>query len=319
MSWHYLQGREEVSSEAISWDGEQFAPSKSKSTLGTYCLRDSATESCQGSPSGMTLKRSTGENGEDELMSSAAGSHAKTSVAPGKVRALQALEAAYGVRWLGSLARWDRASSSWRTHQCLLFEDSTECLATLPKWGMTQDGVLSERVTPEHPTSETESGCWGGTPNPVEYAKMWPTPRAGNPGSRKPGTGGKVLAEEAKRTWPTPAARDYKGANSELHCTETGTGRKHMDQLPNAVAHGGTKTRRTWLTPKTPTGGGQMERNTEGGGLRKLEDQISQDAGRPTGQLNPSWVEWLMGWPIGFTDLKPLAMDKFRQWLDSHG
>ena len=29
--------------------------------------------------------------------------------------------------------------------------------------------------------------------------KMWPSPRAGNPGSRKPGTGGKVLAEEAKR------------------------------------------------------------------------------------------------------------------------
>ena len=28
--------------------------------------------------------------------------------------------------------------------------------------------------------------------------KNWPTPRAGNPGSRKPGTGGKILAEEAK-------------------------------------------------------------------------------------------------------------------------
>jgi len=34
-------------------------------------------------------------------------------------------------------------------------------------------------------------------------------------------------------------------------------------------------------------------------------------------QLNPSWVEWLMGWPIGYTDLKPLETDKFRnvqQW-----
>jgi hypothetical protein len=37
------------------------------------------------------------------------------------------------------------------------------------------------------------------------------------------------------------------------------------------------------------------------------------------GQLNPNWVEWLMGWPIGWTDLKPLATDKFQQWLDSHG
>ena len=33
----------------------------------------------------------------------------------------------------------------------------------------------------------------------------WPTPRAGNPGSRKPGTGGKILAEEAKQHAGPPA------------------------------------------------------------------------------------------------------------------
>jgi len=37
------------------------------------------------------------------------------------------------------------------------------------------------------------------------------------------------------------------------------------------------------------------------------------------GKLNPTWVEWLMGWPLGWTDLKPLAMDKFQQWLEQHG
>ena len=31
-------------------------------------------------------------------------------------------------------------------------------------------------------------------------------------------------------------------------------------------------------------------------------------------RLNPNWVEWLMGCPIGYTDLKPLATDKFRSW-----
>jgi len=35
--------------------------------------------------------------------------------------------------------------------------------------------------------------------------------------------------------------------------------------------------------------------------------------------LNPVWVEWLMGWPLGWTDLKPLETDKFRQWQHSHG
>jgi hypothetical protein len=37
------------------------------------------------------------------------------------------------------------------------------------------------------------------------------------------------------------------------------------------------------------------------------------------GPLNPDWTEWLMGWPIGWTDLRPLAMDKFREWQWQHG
>jgi hypothetical protein len=35
--------------------------------------------------------------------------------------------------------------------------------------------------------------------------------------------------------------------------------------------------------------------------------------------LNPNWVEWLMGWPIGFTDLKPLATDKSLSVPQLHG
>ena len=36
--------------------------------------------------------------------------------------------------------------------------------------------------------------------------------------------------------------------------------------------------------------------------------------GRPTG---PTYWEWMMGWPIGWTDLEPLGTDKFRLWYDS--
>lgn len=54
-----------------------------------------------------------------------------------------------------------------------------------------------------------------------------------------------------------------------------------------------------WLTPKTPTGGGKPERATPGGGLRKIEDQVAQVS---PGQLNPDWVECLMGFPLGWTD-----------------
>lgn len=53
-----------------------------------------------------------------------------------------------------------------------------------------------------------------------------------------------------------------------------------------------------WLTPKVPSGGGQATRTTDGGGLRKLEDQTEA---RANGKLNPRWVETLMGLPIGWT------------------
>ena len=45
-----------------------------------------------------------------------------------------------------------------------------------------------------------------------------------------------------------------------------------------------------------------------------LNEAIESQGG---GQLNPPWVEWLMGLPIGWTDLKPLAMELYQQWLQS--
>jgi len=40
-----------------------------------------------------------------------------------------------------------------------------------------------------------------------------------------------------------------------------------------------------------------------------------KDGGKP----NPEWGEWLMGWPIGWTGLEPLEMDKYQQWLKKFG
>jgi hypothetical protein len=37
------------------------------------------------------------------------------------------------------------------------------------------------------------------------------------------------------------------------------------------------------------------------------------------GPLNPQWAEWFMGWPIGWTELKPLETGRFQAWLDWHG
>ena len=36
------------------------------------------------------------------------------------------------------------------------------------------------------------------------------------------------------------------------------------------------------------------------------------------GKINPDWNEWRMEWPIGWSALKPLEMDKFQSWLHAH-
>lgn len=95
---------------------------------------------------------------------------------------------------------------------------------------------------------------------------LWKTPVASDAANRKfyhNSRGEPNLSAEVK-LWPTPAARDYKGANSVKHLMKPGGGRNHLGQLANAV--------------------------------RMLQLY-------PGGQLNPMWVEWLMGFPIGWTDL----------------
>jgi hypothetical protein len=57
---------------------------------------------------------------------------------------------------------------------------------------------------------------------------------------------------------------------------------------------------------KNNGGASQMDRNTK---------PLNAEVG---GRLNPPFVEWLMGWPLEWTDLKPLEMDKFQEWQQQH-
>jgi hypothetical protein len=106
---------------------------------------------------------------------------------------------------------------------------------------------------------------------------MWPTPRAGNPGSRKAGTGGKVLAEEVKKSlmWPTPTGTERSGINPK---TGKGAG------LSKAV--------KMWPTPR--------EFMYKDSTTDRNKGNLGEVVG---GQLNPDWVEWLMGFPVGWTDI----------------
>lgn len=157
----------------------------------------------------------------------------------------------------------------------------------------------------------------GGMPLPSQAAQ-WPTPtsmqtregwsaeeldsarqkakaKAGNGNGFGLGLGAAVSA------WPTPAARDWKGENSSDHLTN-GTGRLHMDQLPNAVAHGFTR-------PDLPTQMHGAMPSPHAPISRPLWAWMTRSHGRTVSRrlwkarskrrLNPAFVEWLMGWPPG--------------------
>jgi hypothetical protein len=135
-----------------------------------------------------------------------------------------------GQKWPESLAKYDPNTSSWRTHQCLLFEDSTECLEIFSRWGMMQNGELY----------------------PLQIATLHMKEK-----------------EFGLEVFYTPTARDWKGMS----------------------------------------GKGFRERHGE---KKNLADFLG-------GVPNPEFSEWLMGWPIGWTDLKPLEMGRFQSWRQQHG
>ncbi len=90
-----------------------------------------------------------------------------------------------------SLATWKKMVTRWRQEYLVrrksaLHIEGKEFLS----WATPQ---ASDHVEGARTRIDSRQKCLG------RDLKMWPTPRAGNPGSRKPGTGGKVLAEEAKR------------------------------------------------------------------------------------------------------------------------
>lgn len=77
---------------------------------------------------------------QNTLTSSALDSLAKTSQSLAKEKEYKVNDLDYGVKPGELLAKLDPASSSWKTPQCSLFEDSEQSLQIWPKSGMTRNG-----------------------------------------------------------------------------------------------------------------------------------------------------------------------------------
>ena len=178
----------------------------------------------------------------------------------------------FGVNMLDSLASYDRNTSSWKTSQRCFFEDYQTYSETWPRSGTMRNGIAYLLPTLAPLTVETESGLW---PTPTAMDKIDPkTPKAivKEMTQQRPGRTylanlrdqviwGRRFEEAREKLWPTPTARDGKGARKPETMQKSGRN-PETNSLPDAV----------------------------------------EFRGEP-GRLNPTWVEWLMGFPLGWTDL----------------
>lgn len=138
-----------------------------------------------------------------------------------------------------------------------------------------------------------------------ESRRYWPTPQAhdamGGRGMNNLFADGHYYPHDLADAviWPTPTVRDkgtIKNVTRGAHASPGGT------PLAVAVTQFPTPASRDYRSPNTKP-------YSERGGGKKGE-QLPNAIG---GQLNPTWVEWLMGFPLGWTDLKDSATPSSRR------
>ena len=159
------------------------------------------------------------------------------------------------------LANYDPTTQFWRTSEDISLWGEQQLLATLPKSGMTRNGVLYLQPEWVRPIDETDLSFW---PTPTTQEVEHPTAIWNNKGRRvskngKPSSHGMGLADAVQK-WPTPQANDAKNPYARVREFSQAT------MLGEAV--------------------------------------LNADPLTAGGKLNPTWVEWLMGFPQGWTDLK---------------
>ncbi len=216
--------------------------------------------------------------------------HARTYPLPAHALDLMARAPGYGASTPVSLARYDRASSSWRTWLVSFLETaadgSAEFSGTWPRSGTMRSGI-AYRLPPLAPlTFGIACGLL-----PTVTAQTYGST---NNGTRGDGTtfntaGTPSLDTMARRGLiPTPTAGDAKSSGSRN--LEGSKAPRKMVPTPQAHDHRSGK-------GFDPSGRGHSPQ------LRHLTG----------GLLNPAWVLWLMGFPAGHLQSALSAMRSSRR------
>jgi hypothetical protein len=152
-----------------------------------------------------------------------------------------------------------------------------------------------------HLTDETASGYWP-TPTVLYTRGDWEPERiiarqqevkaeTLAKGKHHTGNGFGLNLAQAVRMWPTPNARTLGGGEyQDPEKIRVRWSKGRQKNLSEAVKLFPTPTSRDWKDGSAP-------RFREG--VQQF-DTLGRAVG---GTLNPQWVEWLMGFPVGWTDL----------------
>lgn len=332
MSWHYSQEREAAFSVERYLAGLALERARLRNTRGKCYSPDSVTGCSASSRCGMTSGHLTGDHGAGLLTSSAAAFRARTSAPQGKEPDLTENEAGCGAKCSEWFARYDRSTSLWRTRHYLPGADLDVYLAAWPRQGMMRRGYACQLPIVEPHMRENAYGCLGYSPekkkepekamrlenfsaiilNPTEkdllmQRNWWPTPTRHDSHKAHPsdlyGREGGASLLQAVMKFPTPQVADKQFAYKQTPESIAKRAERHQLNLAHVVQLLPTP---TCQDAKNNGSQSQKERNTP---------PLNAVVG---GALNPTWVEWLMGWPLGWTDLKRLETGKFQLWRQQH-
>lgn len=228
--------------------------------------------------SGLTLPHSALDAGAERWIASCRATHASPTPSPEKASE-RTTTGSLSTRSSASTTKAGLLVSSAKTSQAMRTDNLPPSFPLWKDWVAALRRESGARRTSAPSTDASDCSSW----RTVQAADSSRGPSS----NHDPKAGEHSLVTQVGH-WPTPAARDHKGANSTEHVTTNGTGRMHLDQLPNFVEHCFSP-----LDQVTPAGPqSSPERRT----------------------LNPLFVEWLMGWPIGWTASEP-AGTGLSHWL----
>lgn len=235
-------------------------------------------------------------------MSSAEGFPVRTSRLQERGRDSPANDRDYGASTPELLARFDPDTSSWRTWQLCLVEGLETFSETWPRSGLMRSGIAYQLPPLAPLTDEIGFGLWP-TPTLTYTRADWTqeeiTARQEEvkaatlaKGKHHTGNGFGLNLAQAVRFWPTPRANDAEKRGNIANDKRNG--------LPAAVKYWPTPTARDYRTGDNPE-----SRRARMKASGEWHSPNLNDVAAPGGQLNPRWVEWLMGFPLGWTALEP--------------